>query len=56
MACVTDIARPHNLRDELYSGPAQDLVPVCPNYHAMIHRQNPPLSIDAVLTALLCDS
>lgn len=25
--------------------PKTDLIPVCPNCHAMIHRQNPPLSI-----------
>jgi 5-methylcytosine-specific restriction enzyme A len=32
--------------------PIQDLRPVCPNCHAMLHRQRPPLSIDA-LRALL---
>ena len=26
--------------------PAKDLVPVCPNCHAMLHKQNPPLTID----------
>ena len=26
--------------------PVNDLVPVCPNCHAMLHRRNPPLSID----------
>ncbi|NQS72190.1 MAG: DUF3427 domain-containing protein [Desulfobulbaceae bacterium] len=26
--------------------PVYDLVPICPNCHAMVHRQNPPLSID----------
>jgi 5-methylcytosine-specific restriction protein A len=25
--------------------PKSDLVPVCPNCHAMIHRRHPPLSI-----------
>ncbi len=25
-----------------------DLVPLCPNCHTMIHRQEPPLSVDAV--------
>ena len=26
--------------------PAKDLRPVCPNCHAMLHKKNPPLSID----------
>ncbi|KAA9327229.1 EVE domain-containing protein [Hymenobacter busanensis] len=26
--------------------PVKDLVPVCPNCHAMLHRQNPPLTVD----------
>jgi hypothetical protein len=26
--------------------PIQDLVPVCPNCHAMLHRREPPLSIE----------
>jgi len=26
--------------------PVADLVPICPNCHAMIHRRNPPLSVD----------
>jgi len=26
--------------------PARDLLPVCPNCHAMIHRVNPPLTIE----------
>jgi 5-methylcytosine-specific restriction protein A len=25
--------------------PIKDLRPICPNCHAVIHRQNPPLSI-----------
>lgn len=28
--------------------PCEDLRPVCPNCHAVIHRQSPPLSIDQV--------
>ena len=32
--------------------PATDLVPVCPNCHAMLHRANPPLTV-AVLRKLL---
>lgn len=26
--------------------PEKDLVPVCPNCHAMLHRRNPPLSVE----------
>ena len=26
--------------------PAMDLVPLCPNCHAMVHRRNPPYSVD----------
>jgi 5-methylcytosine-specific restriction enzyme A len=26
--------------------PISDLIPVCPNCHAMIHRENPPLSVE----------
>jgi 5-methylcytosine-specific restriction protein A len=26
--------------------PTKDLIPVCPNCHAMLHRQNPPLTIE----------
>lgn len=28
--------------------PAKDLVPVCPNCHAMLHRRDPPLSVQAL--------
>ncbi len=26
--------------------PVEDLIPLCPNCHAMVHRENPPLDID----------
>jgi 5-methylcytosine-specific restriction enzyme A len=26
--------------------PVRDLIPVCPNCHAMLHRRNPPLAVD----------
>ena len=48
----------HHLRPLVQIGteyevdPIQDLRPVCPNCHAMIHRTEPPLSIDE-LTGLL---
>lgn len=34
--------------------PIKDLVPVCPNCHAMLHRREPPLTVEA-LRALLND-
>jgi 5-methylcytosine-specific restriction protein A len=34
------------LRGERLVDPAQDLVPVCPNCHAMIHQVTPPLDVD----------
>lgn len=33
-------------RGEYTLDPAKDLVPVCPNCHAMLHTSEPPLSID----------
>lgn len=33
-------------RQEYKVVPTRDLVPVCPNCHAMLHAQNPPLSVD----------
>ena len=44
----------HHLRplaeigEEYEVDPKTDLVPVCPNCHAIIHSESPPLSIDAV--------
>ena len=32
--------------------PASDLIPVCPNCHAMLHKRNPPLSTDELLALL----
>ena len=32
--------------------PSTDLVPVCPNCHAMLHKENPPLSVDALKDVL----
>jgi 5-methylcytosine-specific restriction protein A len=39
--------KPLALRQEEYRlDPKKDLVPVCPNCHAMLHTSNPPLSVD----------
>lgn len=32
--------------EEYVVNPVKDLIPICPNCHAMIHRRNTPLSID----------
>lgn len=32
--------------------PIQDLVPVCPNCHAMLHRRNPPLAVEQLRTLI----
>jgi hypothetical protein len=32
--------------------PVQDLRPVCPNCHAMLHRTEPPLSIDQLIARI----
>lgn len=32
--------------------PARDLVPLCPNCHAVAHRRNPPLSVDEIRALL----
>jgi len=37
---LSDIGKSYEL------DPALDLLPVCPNCHAMLHRRNPPYSID----------
>jgi len=39
--------RPMSLLDDAYElDPVADLRPVCPNCHAMLHRKDPPYSID----------
>jgi len=48
----------HHLRplskiaEEYQVDPIEDLRPVCPNCHAMIHRHSPPLSIEAIKVLL----
>jgi hypothetical protein len=40
---------------EIYSlDPINDLIPVCPNCHSMLHSSNPPLSVEQ-LKALMAD-
>lgn len=33
--------------------PVKDLVPVCPNCHAMLHRESPPLGVEALRGMLM---
>jgi predicted HNH restriction endonuclease len=33
--------------------PSKDLVPVCPNCHAMLHKSNPPYTIEKIKKILL---
>lgn len=42
------------IREEYCVDPVNDLVPVCPNCHAMLHRREPPLEIEE-LRALMHD-
>jgi hypothetical protein len=38
---------------EVYNlNPKNDLIPVCPNCHAMLHAFNPPLSVEELQTAI----
>ncbi len=38
---------PVSVKGEEYEvNPIKDLIPVCPNCHAMLHKRNPPFSID----------
>jgi hypothetical protein len=41
-----------NSKGEREVDPGTDLIPVCPNCHAMIHRQIPPLSVNEIRTLL----
>ncbi|MEG3845131.1 DUF3427 domain-containing protein [Microcoleus sp. herbarium14] len=49
----------HHLRplseigEEYEVNPVEDLRPVCPNCHAMIHRRSPPLTIEEIKALLL---
>ncbi len=36
------------IKENYLVNPKTDLIPVCPNCHAMLHRQDPPLSAEAL--------
>jgi len=39
--------------EERVVDPVEDLRPVCPNCHAVIHRRNPPLTLDEIRSLVL---
>ncbi len=41
-----------SIKTEYVVDPERDMRPVCPNCHAMLHRQEPPYSIDELRTIL----
>ncbi|MBL7976079.1 MAG: HNH endonuclease [Candidatus Kapabacteria bacterium] len=41
-----------NVKQEYNVNPIEDLRPVCPNCHAMLHKDNPPLSIEELKSRL----
>ncbi len=40
------------IQDEYIIDPIKELIPLCANCHAMIHRKNPPLSVEELLKML----
>jgi 5-methylcytosine-specific restriction protein A len=40
------------LGDNYVINPVADLVPICPNCHAMVHKRNPPLTVDELRAAM----
>lgn len=45
---VHHLVRLADIGEEYQVDPRTDMIPVCPNCHAVIHSQDPPLSIDSV--------
>ncbi|HIE56198.1 MAG TPA: hypothetical protein EYP90_13670, partial [Chromatiaceae bacterium] len=42
----------YTIKEKYLINPIQDLIPVCPNCHAMLHRSNPPLKPDELRVIL----
>jgi 5-methylcytosine-specific restriction protein A len=42
-----------DIKKEYTVDPIKDLRPVCPNCHAMLHKRNPPYSIDELTTTVM---
>jgi len=47
---ITPVSR---LGPDYIVNPVRDLIPVCPNCHAMLHRSDPPLAPETLRTRLL---
>ncbi|WP_157199354.1 HNH endonuclease [Methylomonas koyamae] len=43
----------HTIKDSYVIDPEQDLVPLCPNCHSMVHQRNPPLSVDELRSKIM---
>lgn len=41
------------MKDEYLLNPRTDLIPVCPNCHAMLHREDPPLTPEQLKTVMV---
>ena len=52
---VHHIKQLSNIGKEYEVDPIFDLVPVCPNCHAMLHKRRPPFSVDE-LKKILCEN
>ncbi|PHZ84312.1 HNH endonuclease [Paremcibacter congregatus] len=44
-----------NIKNEYEVNPIEDLIPVCPNCHAMLHRTKPPLTIEELQNLFTAD-
>lgn len=42
----------HTIKEEYVVDPIHDLIPVCPNCHAMLHRKSPPYTLQELRTIL----
>nr|WP_269454819.1 HNH endonuclease [Methylomonas koyamae] len=43
----------HTIKDSYVIDPEQDLVPLCPNCHSMVHQRNPPLSVEELRSKIM---
>ena len=46
---VHHIEKISSYKDAYYLNPETDLIPVCPNCHAMLHREDPPMRPEALI-------
>jgi 5-methylcytosine-specific restriction protein A len=44
-----------NISKEYKVNPEADLVPVCPNCHAMLHQQKPSMTVESLINILKCN-